>query len=222
MAEAHITQVTGQKPIGFRGPGFSCSQATLQVLARRGYLYDASTFPTFLGPLARAYYFMTTKLTPAEKAERKKLFGTLGDGLRSIYPYRWRIDTGSPQAELIEIPVTTMPFFKVPIHVSYILYLSVFSPTMALFYFRMFLELCRLFKVQPSLLLHPLDFLGVDDVQELSFFPAMQLPSEKKLWIVSEVLRLFSGRFTVVPMQQHARELEETTRFPLIKPNFAH
>jgi hypothetical protein len=23
----------------------------------RGYLYDASTLPTYLGPLARAYYF---------------------------------------------------------------------------------------------------------------------------------------------------------------------
>lgn len=220
LAEEHITRVTGQKPVGFRGPGFSCSEATLQVLARRGYLYDASTFPTFLGPLARAYYFMTTKLTPEEKAERKKLFGTWSEGLRSIYPYRWQMD--SPARELIEIPVTTMPFFKAPIHVSYILYLSIYSPALALLYFRMFLQLCRLFKVQPSLLLHPLDFLGADDVKELAFFPAMQLPSQKKLQIVSEVLRAYSDQFTVVPMQQHARQIGETAGFPLIKPNFAH
>ena len=30
---------------------------TLRVLLRRGYVYDASTLPTYIGPLARAYYF---------------------------------------------------------------------------------------------------------------------------------------------------------------------
>ena len=52
-AEEVIEQATGVRPDGFRGPGFSLSPAVLRVLARRGYHYDASTFPTFLGPLAR-------------------------------------------------------------------------------------------------------------------------------------------------------------------------
>ena len=39
------------------------------MLARRGYQYDASTFPTFLGPLARMYYFLTARLTAEQKAE---------------------------------------------------------------------------------------------------------------------------------------------------------
>ena len=59
-------------PRGFRGPGFSLSAATLRVLERRGYIYDASTFPTFLGPLARAYYFMTAKLSKEEIKEIRK------------------------------------------------------------------------------------------------------------------------------------------------------
>src|SRR6266550_3424612 len=50
-AEEAIEQATGKRPIGFRGPGFSVSESVLRVLARRGYEYDASTFPTFLGPL---------------------------------------------------------------------------------------------------------------------------------------------------------------------------
>ena len=84
--------MTGQKPIGFRGPGYSLSLSVLRVLTRRGYQYDASTLPTFLGPLARAYYFMTTKLSPEEKKNRKLLFGQLRDGLRPLRPYRWQID----------------------------------------------------------------------------------------------------------------------------------
>src|ERR671922_86088 len=33
-AEEHIERATGQKPIGFRGPGFSLSQPTLKSLSR--------------------------------------------------------------------------------------------------------------------------------------------------------------------------------------------
>ena len=80
-AETQIEQATGGKPVGFRGPGFSVSHATLEVLTRRGYLYDASTLPTFLGPLGRAYYFMTARLSPEQRIERGALFGGFADGI---------------------------------------------------------------------------------------------------------------------------------------------
>ena len=129
QAEEHIERVTGQKPIGFRGPGYSFSSTVLRVLARHGYQYDASTLPTFLGPLARAYYFMTTELSPEEKESRKLLYGEFRDGFQPLRPYRWQIAGGSES--LIEIPVTTMPIFRIPFHVSYILYISRFSPALA-------------------------------------------------------------------------------------------
>src|SRR5262245_38374209 len=158
-AEESIIAATGQRPVGFRGPGFSASPAVLRGLARRGYLYDASTFPTFLGPFARAYYFLTAKLPPAERRKRRQLFGSFREGFRSLRPYRWRTDEGN----LVELPVTTMPLFKFPIHVSYLVYLSHFSRTAARLYFRTALWLCRLTWTQPSLLLHSVDFLGGDD-----------------------------------------------------------
>ena len=70
-AQEAIEKVTGYRPTGFRGPGFSCSLATLTTLKRLGYAYDASTFPTFLGPLARLYYFMQSNLSKAELKTRK-------------------------------------------------------------------------------------------------------------------------------------------------------
>lgn len=202
-AEEQIQEITNQKLIGFRGPGYSLSISVLRVLNRRGYLFDASTLPTYLGPLARAYYFMTTKLTPKERENRKLLFGRLRDGLRPLKPYRWRID--GLDSGLIEIPVTTMPVFKIPFHVSYILYISRFSPFLALTYFRFAIALCKITQTNPSLLLHPLDFLGGDDVKELAFFPAMNLPSDKKLKIVSEVIRIFSENFNILPMGEFAQ-----------------
>ena len=56
-----------------------------------------------------------------------------------------------------------MPIAKVPIHVSYLLYLSLLSPVLARAYFATALGLCKLTGTPMSLLLHPLDFLGADD-----------------------------------------------------------
>ncbi len=69
--EEQIERISGKKPIGFRGAGYSLSTTILQILTRRGYQYDASTLPTFIGPLARIYYFMTAKLTHEDKENRK-------------------------------------------------------------------------------------------------------------------------------------------------------
>ena len=210
QAEQVLEQVTGQHPIGFRGPGYSCSPAVLRVLARRGYRYDASTFPTFLGPLARAYYFMTTRLTPAEREKRKALFGSVRDGFQPLKPYRWQIQDDA-RSELLEIPVSTLPIFKVPIHFSYILYLSVYSRVVALLYFRVALLLCRLTGTQPSLLLHPLDFLGREDVPALAFFPGMSLSSEHKLKTLGQAITLLQKQFTVVSMQEHAQQVSNSS-----------
>jgi peptidoglycan-N-acetylglucosamine deacetylase len=215
QAEEILKQVTGKQPIGFRGPGYSCSAAVLRVLARRGYQYDASTFPTFLGPLARAYYFMTTKLSKAEKEKRKALFGDFKDGFQPLKPYRWDM----AQCQLIEIPVSTMPIVKIPIHFSYVLYLSVFSRSLALLYFRLALFLCRLTGTQPSLLLHPLDFLGCEDVPALSFFPGMSLPSHKKLATLSQAFALLTRNFRVVSMEEHAQVVATANhRIPVLDP----
>ncbi len=53
-AEDAIEGATGVRPDGFRGPGFSFSPTLLNVLARRGYRYDCSTFPTLPRPAGSA------------------------------------------------------------------------------------------------------------------------------------------------------------------------
>jgi hypothetical protein len=199
-AEEAIAGATGARPTGFRGPGFSFSPEVLAELVRRGYDYDASTFPTFLGPLARLYYFMSTNLSREERAERKQLFGRFSEGFRSLRPHLWR----GFDRPLLEIPVTTMPVLKAPIHASYVLYLAQFSQALALAYFRFALMMCRVFRVEPSILLHPLDFLGADDDGDLAFFPAMGQPAARKIAVVERVIDLLAAQFEVVPMREHA------------------
>lgn len=199
--EIAIEAATGARPVGFRGPGYSFSPTLLNVLARRGYQYDCSTFPSFLGPLARLYYFATARgLSDEEKAKRKQLFGKVSEGFRPLKPYTWQ----TPSGPLVEIPVTTMPVFKVPIHLSYLLFLAGKSRLLARAYLRFAIVMCKAAGVEPSFLLHPLDFMGCDDTDRLSFFPAMQQPSEQKLGFVAEVFDVLAKEFTLVPMGEHA------------------
>ena len=206
--EEALARFTTQPILGFRGPGFSLSLETLEVLAERGYRYDASTFPTFLGPLARLYYFRRARLEQAEKQDRELLFGTLRDGLRPLRGYKWRELTGPNKRELLEIPVTTAPLAKTPIHCSYLLYLAGYSAPLARLYFKTALGLCRLAGVTPSLLLHPLDFLGGDTESDLSFFPAMNQTTARKCELMEEFLALYKRHFDVTTMAGHADALD--------------
>jgi peptidoglycan/xylan/chitin deacetylase (PgdA/CDA1 family) len=213
--EDAIETATGVRPDGFRGPGYSFSPTLLTVLARRRYRFDASTFPTFLGPLARLYYLATAKgLSPEEREKRKKLFGKFADGFRPLKPYTWKTAAGP----LLEIPVTTMPLVKAPIHLSYVLYLGCFSRLLAKAYWRTALMMCRLFGVEPSILLHPLDFLGSDDTDRLSFFPAMQRSHAEKLKLAAEVFDALAASFECVPMGEHAAAIESRHAAKLLIP----
>ena len=203
--EEAIAKITNQKLIGFRGPGYSLSPTVLEVLAERNYEYDCSTLPTYIAPLARAYYFFKSpEMSEEEREKRKKLFGKFSDGFQSLKPYRWQIG----EKAITEIPVTTLPIFKTPVHASYLIYLSTFSKTLARGYWRAALEMCRLTQTQPSLLLHPLDFLSGDDAPELKFFPGMSMPIAKKLEFVGEILETFSNKFEVVNLRKHAMSVK--------------
>ena len=201
--ETAIAGFTDQKLVGFRGPGYSLSPAVLQVLAERNYEYDCSTLPTYIAPLARAYYFFKSpEMTAEEREKRKKLFGKFADGFQSLKPYKWQIG----QKYLTEIPVTTLPVFKTPIHFSYLLYLATFSETAAKTYFKAALRFCVLNNLAPSLLLHPLDFLDGTDASELKFFPAMNLAAEKKMSLVGEFLADFEKHYTLKNVGEHAKQ----------------
>jgi hypothetical protein len=217
-AEEAIEAATGRRPLGFRGPGYSLSASLLRMLARRGYLYDASSLPTFLGPLARRYYLRTSRLAGKERVQRKTLFGGLRDGLRPIRPYRWQLETG----ELLEIPVTTMPLLKLPFHFSYLLYIGTFSTALAVLYFRTALRMCRMTGTEPSLLLHPLDFLGCEDVPELAFFPAMKLESSRKLALLSRLLGDLHARYAVGSLGEQASRLRGSSSLSLRSPDSLH
>lgn len=205
--EEHIQRVTGKLTTGFRGPGFSWSPTLLEVLKERGYQYDASTLPTYLGPIARMYYFWTANLSKEERETRKGLFGTFKDGLRPVKPYFWKLEN---EETLLELPVTTIPVFKTPFHFSYLLFLSGISKPLMDLYLNIAIQMCKLTGTQPSYLLHPLDLIGGDQVPELKFFPGMNISSNRKIEVFKQVMQKLGRHFKLVNMSEHVNQITAT------------
>lgn len=207
-AEEAIERATGKHTQGFRGPGFSHSPRLIEALMQRGYQYDASTFPTYIGPLARAYYFMKSDLSADDAEKRRQLFGKFSEGFRPLRPYLWTRDG----YRMAEIPVTTMPLFKVPIHMSYLLYLGLYSEVLSRAYFSAALRLCKVTATPISMLLHPLDFLDRSDAPQLAFFPAMSLAWERKAALVGEFVGLLKREYELGPMIEHGAAVRSSPK----------
>lgn len=205
-AERSISDVTQSRPVGFRAPGFGTSPKTIQILTEREYVYDASSFPNIVGPLAQAVFNRTSGLSAEEKCKRKDVFGTFDDAMRPIKPHFWN-DERDGSYRLLEIPVTSMPIFRTPIHMTYVLYLGRYSRRLALSYFRAALRLCRVLDYQPSILLHPPDFLGSDDCIDMGFFPGMDISSDRKLWLLDRLMKELCRHYQIVTLRQHANVL---------------
>lgn len=199
--EQAIEQLTGVRPVGFRAPGFSWSPEVLAVLAERGYEYDSSTFPTCIGPLASWYVRLTKKNSSAENNTPQQQFASVSDALRTLRPHVIQAGDG----DLVELPVTTMPLTRLPIHLTYLTFLRQKSAWLTSAYWRSAINLCRLRGVAPSLLLHPLDFLGQADAPDLDFFPGMKLTAEVKLNLLAEVVSKLQKHYDLQSVRDHAK-----------------
>lgn len=196
-SEQAIEAATGQRPRGFRGPGFCTSSRIRDVLRLRGYSYDASLLPTFLGPVARFYFQIVSQLPRGERDKRSLLYGGFSNGTLPLHPFEVR-------PGLMEVPVTTMPVVRTPIHLSYLLFLAKRSEALARLYWGTAVSLCRLNNSGPSLLLHPTDFLDLEDVPQMKFFPAMGIPAKRKIALVEFTLRSLKKHWRTGTVREHA------------------
>ncbi len=202
-SEEAIETLLGEKPVGFRAPGFSWSPELFNLLTRRGYRYDASTWPTPIGPLVRRYSARLSSAPP----QRPQRFGTLRDGFRRLSPY---IIT-TPNGALVEVPVTTMPFTRLPIHATYLMHLRQKSAWLAHRYIEATFAACRAGGISPSMLLHPLDFLGREEAPDLAGFPGMGLSYAAKSRLLDDLIQRFSSRYRFGTI---ARQVERFTDSP--------
>jgi hypothetical protein len=215
-AENAILEATGIRTKCFRGPGFSWSNDLLETLQKRNYTFDASILPTYISPLMRMYYFWNSNLSKEEKESRKELFGSYKEGFYPLKAFRWKLKN---KQSLLEIPVTTMPVFKIPFHLSYLLYISGYSMNLMKAYLGFTIFMCKITKTSPSVLLHPLDLISGDKVPQLNFFPGMDIPTEKKVLVFNYALKRLQKDFEILPMLEYvSREKKLSGALKEIQP----
>jgi len=147
------------------------------------------------------YYFWTSSFSREERKQRSMLFGRVADGFRPLRPHQVSLPSGR---NILEMPVTTMPVLRTPFHLSYLVYLNRFSSTLMKAYLETAITLCSLTGTELSFLLHPLDFLGGDQVPVLRFFPGMDETASMKRSVFESVLRRIGRTFRIVSMSEHA------------------
>lgn len=215
-AETAIYEATNIRPRGYRGPGYSWSCDLIHILQERGYLYDSTILPTFIGPAIRKYYQKYGASNPEARKKSASLFGGFRQGCLPLRPYLWKINENK---SLLELPVSTIPLLRLPFHFSYLTYLSSYSSTLMKCYLNVAVSLCKARNVQPNFLIHPTDLLGGDRVPKLHFFPGMSLSTEEKRANFHEIISTLSRSFSLIPLLDFANQVIEGSRklnhFPL-------
>lgn len=116
-AEAAILRVCGQKPVGFRAPGYNQSETLFDVLDKRGYQYDSSFFPTPSYYLARAVSIGLYKLRGRQS---RSLVGDVREFLAPRHPFyphtskRFTHGTPTQTRSFLEIPISVASIFRLP------------------------------------------------------------------------------------------------------------
>ena len=72
--------------------------------------------------------------------------------------------------------------------------------------------------LEPSILLHPLDFLGADDVDSLRFFPGMTMPGALKRRTALKCIDELMRSYDVVSVREHAARIKQRSHSLPVKP----
>lgn len=108
IAKTHneLKRITKKNPAGFRGPGYYTDSEILKILNELNYSYDSSILPGF------AQVLMTTYAKTKGGMNNHKTFGKHSDILSKTNPYKIN-------KEVYELPISTLPFIKMPIHTTF-------------------------------------------------------------------------------------------------------
>jgi hypothetical protein len=157
-----IKNSTGFSPIAFRAPGYAHSHEDSKYLSSLNYQYNSSVLP---GPTT----FLIKLLTIHNKAYRKKSLNAFSNLIHTIKPRKFPC---SKDSFFWEVPIAVMPFFKLPVHTSFIFMLGHK-------YLNFALKLMKQSRSHNILLLHGYDLS--DDIDSLDSLQSIQSTSISKM-----------------------------------------
>jgi hypothetical protein len=117
-ASAVIEAATGERPRGFRAPGYNLSEPLMDALERHGFVYDSSLFPTPAYYAARA---VARSLHAMQGRKSHSLTGDVREFMGPRTPFRpargaryRRARLGEAARQLIEIPMAVASPLRLP------------------------------------------------------------------------------------------------------------
>jgi len=116
-SETMLLSALGIKPQGFRTPSNDVDEETLHILEDRGYLYDSSLMPTWCGPIIKQLKFSRLGIK-----RKDHYLGQWHYVCAPLTPYHPSYDALAKRGtmKLVEVPITTMPFVRIPFHTSFV------------------------------------------------------------------------------------------------------
>jgi peptidoglycan/xylan/chitin deacetylase (PgdA/CDA1 family) len=176
-----IERSVGERPVGFRAPGYTVSDELFEVLAETSVRYDSSVFPC---PPYYAAKGVVMLLSRAVGRRSSAIFAPPHALRAPTRPYRIGRPFSKPGRGLAELPIQVTPKVRLP-YIGTSLVLS--GPDAARLLTRTLLR-------EPfvNLELHGLDFLGVEDgLAELGAHqPDAKLSLERKLSSLAAAVEL--------------------------------
>lgn len=190
-AEEAIARWMGTRPVGFRSPGYDVDEPLLDLLQRRGYLYDSSVFPTILAPAIRCAQAFIRMRQPAEHGTMGRL-AFLRAPRHPYQPARGQLWQTDRSRDLVELPVGTLTVARLPFYATF--HLMGGWPLVAG-------SLPWLGAGDLVFALHAVDVLGVDrdsiDTRLLGH-PGLRQSSARKLALFDRTLAALGERYEFV------------------------
>jgi hypothetical protein len=176
-----IAGAVGERPLGFRAPGYTVSDELFEVLVQTGVRYDSSVFPSPPYYAAKGAAMLLSRVVGRRSSAIFAPPHALGAPTR---PYRVGRPFSKPGKGLAELPIQVTPKVRLP-YIGTSLVLA--GPDAARLLTRTLLR-------EPfvNLELHGIDFLGVEDglAQLGAHQPDAKLSLERKLSSLTAALEL--------------------------------
>lgn len=206
-------RVIGQRPVGFRSPGWNAGAAAVAILKRRGYMYDSSVFPTSLMPLFKLLHRWNTQ---GRRGGDRTTMGHLHYMLAPLRPYRTAIDSLARRGSdgIVELPVTVVPGVRLPFWATFLL-------ATGLGVFKASLRVLRSLGMPMQFQFHLSDFVDFTHREFADQVPrpgdgvyvpqALRTPLETRRALFSRAMDLLASHYTFVTLEQWASQVDRET-----------
>jgi hypothetical protein len=199
-AQDCLEKAFGLRPVGFRAPGYTVSDALLDIVEQAGFIYDSSVFP------CPVYYAAKALILSGQRIVGRRSTSILDSPLvlsAPVTPYRRGRPYTRRGSGLVEIPIQVTPWGRLPFIGTT---LTSIGPTGARLLARSLVGV-RLVNLE----LHAIDLLAADDgLHDLARHQTdLRLPLGRKIAALSAALDVFrKAGYAFVTMAEAVRRSE--------------